>query len=34
MLGWSATRIRELFESHGLEVQDWEKIRTDLAHLS
>jgi hypothetical protein len=28
-LGWSATCIRELFESHGLELQDWDKIRTD-----
>lgn len=29
VFGWSAARIRELFEQHGLEVQGWDKIRTD-----
>jgi phosphoglycolate phosphatase-like HAD superfamily hydrolase len=27
--GWNATRIRALFESHGLVLQDWAKTRTD-----
>jgi len=26
---WDASRIRDLFERHGLEVQGWDKIRTD-----
>jgi len=27
--GWDAARIRALFESHGLVVQEWAKTRTD-----
>ena len=27
--GWNAARIRALFESHGLVLQDWAKTRTD-----
>jgi hypothetical protein len=27
--GWNAARIRALFESHGLMVQEWAKVRTD-----
>ena len=27
--GWNSPNIREFFESHGLALQDWEKIRTD-----
>ncbi|HPT28019.1 MAG TPA: HAD family hydrolase, partial [Bryobacteraceae bacterium] len=27
--GWDAGRIRSLFESHGLDLQDWQKVRTD-----
>ena len=27
--GWNAGRIRRLFESHGLVVQEWSKVRTD-----
>lgn len=27
--GWDAARIRGLFESHGLDLQDWHKVRTD-----
>jgi 2-hydroxy-3-keto-5-methylthiopentenyl-1-phosphate phosphatase len=29
ILGWNSTRIRALFESHGLVLQEWEKVRTD-----
>jgi HAD superfamily phosphoserine phosphatase-like hydrolase len=29
ILGWQAPRIRSLFESHGLVLQEWDKIRTD-----
>ena len=31
--GWSSTRIRELFASCGLTVQDWERARTDRVTL-
>ena len=27
--GWPRLRIRELFESHGLLIQEWDKVRTD-----
>lgn len=29
LAGWNAARIRALFESHGLVLQDWAKTRTD-----
>jgi HAD superfamily phosphoserine phosphatase-like hydrolase len=29
LLRWDSLRIRELFASHGLALQDWDKIRTD-----
>jgi len=29
VMGWDAVRIRELFESYGLIVQEWDKARTD-----
>jgi 2-hydroxy-3-keto-5-methylthiopentenyl-1-phosphate phosphatase len=29
LFDWSSTRIRAFFESHGLALQEWEKIRTD-----
>ncbi len=29
VLGWGATRIRRLFESVGLVLQEWDKARTD-----
>ena len=29
LAGWSAPRIRELFEACGLSLHDWEKARTD-----
>jgi len=31
--GWSSTRIRELFASYGLTMQDWERARTDRVTL-
>jgi HAD superfamily phosphoserine phosphatase-like hydrolase len=27
--GWDSTKIRALFESHGLVLQEWDKVRTD-----
>ncbi len=27
--GWDSQKIRALFESHGLVLQDWDKVRTD-----
>jgi HAD superfamily phosphoserine phosphatase-like hydrolase len=27
--GWNASGIRSLFESHGLLIQEWDKVRTD-----
>jgi hypothetical protein len=29
ILNWSSTQIRDLFESYGLAVQEWDKTRTD-----
>jgi 2-hydroxy-3-keto-5-methylthiopentenyl-1-phosphate phosphatase len=29
ILGWDSTRIRTFFESHGLALQEWDKVRTD-----
>jgi HAD superfamily phosphoserine phosphatase-like hydrolase len=29
LVGWRSARIRELFESYGLTLHDWEKARTD-----
>jgi HAD superfamily phosphoserine phosphatase-like hydrolase len=29
IVGWDSTRIRGLFEAHGLVLQEWDKIRTD-----
>jgi phosphoserine phosphatase len=29
LVGWGSPRIRELFESYGLTLHDWEKARTD-----
>ncbi len=31
--GWGSTRIRELFASYGLTMQDWERARTDKVTL-
>ncbi len=27
--GWNGSRIRALFEAHGFQVQEWDKVRTD-----
>ena len=27
--GWSPERIRDLFEAHGVLIQQWDKVRTD-----
>jgi hypothetical protein len=27
--GWNSMRIRAFFESHGLLLQEWDKVRTD-----
>ena len=32
--GWDSARIRALFESHGLVVQEWDKVRTDSLRIS
>lgn len=29
IVGWRAARIRDVFEAHGLALQEWEKARTD-----
>jgi hypothetical protein len=29
LFGWGPARIRSLFESHGLLIQEWDKVRTD-----
>jgi hypothetical protein len=29
IVGWEATRIRALFEAHGLLIHEWDKVRTD-----
>ena len=29
VLGWDAVRIRELFESYGFVLQEWDRARTD-----
>ena len=29
LAGWDAGRIRSLFATHGLVLEDWDKIRTD-----
>jgi hypothetical protein len=30
ILKWDSARIREVFESFGLSLQEWDKTRTDL----
>jgi HAD superfamily phosphoserine phosphatase-like hydrolase len=34
LFGWTSTKIRAFFESHGLALQEWDKIRTDSIILS
>jgi 2-hydroxy-3-keto-5-methylthiopentenyl-1-phosphate phosphatase len=33
ILGWERPRIREFFESHGLLIQEWDRVRTDWLTL-
>jgi 2-hydroxy-3-keto-5-methylthiopentenyl-1-phosphate phosphatase len=33
LFGWNSTNIRAFFESHGLALQEWDKIRTDSITL-
>ena len=30
VFGWQSAEIRGLFQSYGLPLQDWQRIRTDL----
>jgi HAD superfamily phosphoserine phosphatase-like hydrolase len=34
ILDWNSTRIRGLFESQGLLLQEWDKVRTDSLRIS
>jgi phosphoserine phosphatase len=34
IVGWPRLKIRKLFEEHGLQVQEWEKVRTDWLTLT
>jgi hypothetical protein len=34
VVGWNAQRIRELFKSRGLVLQEWDKARTDWLTIS
>ena len=34
LLHWKAGEIRELFESYGLTLNEWEKDRTDRVKIS
>jgi hypothetical protein len=34
VFGWRAGRIRILFEANGLELQEWEKARTDRVTIT
>jgi hypothetical protein len=29
VMGWSAGRIRDFFESQGFALREWDKVRTD-----
>jgi hypothetical protein len=33
IVGWDTTRIRRLFESYGLILHEWDKVRTDWVTL-
>jgi hypothetical protein len=33
IVGWERLRIRELFEAHGLLIQEWDRVRTDWLTL-
>jgi len=30
IVGFEPSRIRSLFERHGLHIQEWDKVRTDF----
>jgi hypothetical protein len=32
-VGWDRPRIRELFESRGMLIQEWDRVRTDWLTL-
>jgi HAD superfamily phosphoserine phosphatase-like hydrolase len=34
IVGWNSSRIRALFESQGLLLQEWDKVRTDSLRIS
>jgi HAD superfamily phosphoserine phosphatase-like hydrolase len=34
IVGWNSNRIRALFESQGLLLQEWDKVRTDSLRIS
>lgn len=34
LFDWSSSKIRAFFESHGLTLQEWDKVRTDAITLS
>jgi hypothetical protein len=33
ILNWNSAQIREVFESYGLAIQEWDKTRTDWVAL-
>jgi len=33
IVGWQRPRVREFFESHGLLIQEWDRVRTDWLKL-
>ena len=33
IVGWDRNRIRGFFESHGLLIQEWDRVRTDWLTL-
>jgi 2-hydroxy-3-keto-5-methylthiopentenyl-1-phosphate phosphatase len=33
LFGWNSTKVRAFFESHGLALQEWEKVQTDTIKL-
>jgi hypothetical protein len=33
VFGWDSMKIRTFFESHGLTLQEWDKVRTDTIVL-
>jgi hypothetical protein len=33
VVGWERRRIRQLFESYGMLIQEWDRVRTDWLTL-